>query len=178
MSTCFLALQLACRPYKIRADNVLRIVTEIHVYIVVLAAFLMHDAVLTHLGEDTVNSSVDWVLITTFVLCVPLAFITTVCCKVQAAMRYANGTDVNAAFGRFLRGLASEADCRKLRSCFDDELDRHWGEARRRGRRLWKNRTVVSHLSTLQMKALLSSIEQRLPKTHTLGFHFTDRGSA
>jgi hypothetical protein len=78
-------------------------------------------------------------------------------------------------FQRFRLGLASSADTVVLKH-FIEELGQD--EHSRAGARLWRDKELVAHFSSQQMGDLLSALEQGLPTSKQLGYHFTDLDSA
>eukprot|EP01048_Picozoa_sp_COSAG05_P012121 COSAG05_NODE_1192_length_5572_cov_3.202266_3_plen_947_part_00 len=100
----FLCLQVRYRPYKIEADNTLRMVVEVQIFVTILAAFIQ-------LNSDS-SSLLSGLLVGSFVVCVPLAWLLTIVTKLKQASL--SGVDANAAFARFQLGLASGADIEQL----------------------------------------------------------------
>eukprot|EP01043_Picozoa_sp_COSAG02_P051076 COSAG02_NODE_5331_length_4431_cov_4.370729_3_plen_598_part_00 len=99
--------------------------------------------------------------------------------KVKYALAIPSSEDVAASmaftFQRFCLGLASATDTADLRDFIEGlGVDEH----SRAGLRLWKDKELVSHLSARQMGDLLAALEQDLPTSQQLGFHFTDLDSA
>ena len=82
---------------------------------------------------------------------------------------------MRAAYTRFRLGLATGSDHKDLAD-FIDQLDSN--EHIRAGKRLWKTKQLASHLDANQMAAALADIEAQLPKSHALGYHFTDLDAA
>lgn len=78
-------------------------------------------------------------------------------------------------FQRFRLGLASSTDTTVLKD-FIDGIGQN--EHVRAGARLWKEKELVPHFSSQQMGDLLSALEQDLPSSQQLGYHFTDIDSA
>lgn len=101
----FLCTQVKYQPYKIEADNTFRMVTEAHVFITVLVAFVQR-------GKEASSSALDTLLIGSFIVCVPIAWVLTTVTKLLQASFH--GVDAKAAFARFQLGLASDKDLELL----------------------------------------------------------------
>ena len=78
---------------------------------------------------------------------------------------------MRAAYTRFCLALATGSDHKDLAD-FIDQLDSN--EHIRAGKQGWKSKQLVTHLDASQMAAALADIEAQLPKSHSLGYHFTD----
>eukprot|EP01043_Picozoa_sp_COSAG02_P050298 COSAG02_NODE_5155_length_4583_cov_2.407449_2_plen_1311_part_00 len=169
LSFFFFSLQLSVAPFKLTQDNLFRASTECHVFLVLVAALMMRTEPVGY--EDALY---DWVLSATFIVLVPGAFMVTVASKVQLALSAQSSAGVDAAFNRFRLGLAIGSDCATLFSHFEQLRS----ELEPPGMRLWRNKELVTHLEPDQMKAALSELSNRLPKSQALGYHFTDVDSA
>ena len=55
---------------------------------------------------------------------------------------------------------------------FIDELD-YDSIYTRAGKKVWRNKQIVSNLTKEQMSDLFDEIKQRLPKSEDIGIHFT-----
>eukprot|EP01045_Picozoa_sp_COSAG04_P022422 COSAG04_NODE_2533_length_3968_cov_2.130783_1_plen_286_part_10 len=89
----------------------------------------------------------------------------------------ANGeASMEAAYTRFRLGLATDSDHKDLAD-FVDQLAAS-NEHIRAGKRLWKSKRLVTHLDTEEMQQTLAEIEEQLPKSDALGYHFTDLDAA
>ena len=102
-------------PLKNREDNMLRLTTELHVLLTILAAFVMKISVSS---PNTMNhekmSSDDYGILLTWsmVLCVVVTFLYAVYSKLRRAWAVDNIEDDSwiGAFKRLTRGLASSDD--------------------------------------------------------------------
>jgi hypothetical protein len=45
------------------------------------------------------------------------------------------------------------------------------------GTQLWRDKVIASHLTAAEMHDTLAELEAQLPKSHALGYHFTDLDS-
>eukprot|EP01046_Picozoa_sp_COSAG06_P027300 COSAG06_NODE_2402_length_6947_cov_4.005111_5_plen_1113_part_00 len=169
LSFFFFSLQLSVGPFKLNQDNFFRASTECHVFLVLVAALMMRTEPVGY--EDALY---DWVLSVTFIVLVPGAFVATVVSKVRFALKAQSSSGVDAAFNRFRLGLAIGTDCAALFTHFEQLRS----ELEPVGLRLWRNKELVTHLEPDQMKAALSELSNRLPKSQALGYHFTDIDSA
>eukprot|EP01047_Picozoa_sp_COSAG01_P025164 COSAG01_NODE_1577_length_9847_cov_11.543394_9_plen_1234_part_00 len=118
-SNVFLILQVHLRPYKNDMDNNYRLLTEAHLFLVLVAAFALHsdetDKSMQH------SSTLDWILALTFVLCVPAGFMVTVVTKLRHTSVVMTAHGHCAAFQRLRLGLASSQD-RNLMVTYCDRL--------------------------------------------------------
>eukprot|EP01046_Picozoa_sp_COSAG06_P015391 COSAG06_NODE_984_length_11197_cov_75.225806_7_plen_1198_part_00 len=206
ISAVFCALHFLYWPYKFTWDNRLRAATECHVMLLIafgLASRTDFDSPwapsfadsapgpkIQKLYEDDISRATknyDILLCFSFVVCVPLAFIVTIVSTLKEAKRAlskpaaeadASGdlaTRMRFAFERMRYGLATFSDRQQLQDfVWLLQKDEH----ERAGTRLWRNMAAVAHLSSSQMAAFLGRLEDELPKSHALGFHFTDLDSA
>ena len=112
----FFALQCTVRPYKIVEDNVFRAITEGHVFIVICSALTLQKIDLTR--EVISANAYDWILFTTFILMVPVAFVVTVVAKVRHVHFVLGQTDSPSrnAFDRCIVGLETEADVETMKA--------------------------------------------------------------
>ena len=76
---------------------------------------------------------------------------------------------------RLRLGLATDLDIKMLAEYIGD-LDHN--EHVRAGKRLWRGKQMVAHLDTAHMSTMLAQIEEQLPKSERLGYHFTDLDAA
>ena len=134
------------------------------------------------------RSSYDSMLVVTFFFFVAVATVATVVAKmVLVARAMASRTDqdsavegkqdtlMRAAYTRFRLGLATGSDHMDLVD-FIDQLDVN--QHVRAGKRLWREKHLVSHFTAGQMSAMLRDIEQQLPKSEAIAYHFTDLDAA
>jgi hypothetical protein len=109
-------------PYKLDADNRLRALTEVQVFITILAAMLLR-VDRADCDEDSgpcriPNSALDLMLMTSLFLCVALPYVGTVIVKVQLAKQSLDGSDTKAVFDRFAVGMANKEDHVRLEQLF------------------------------------------------------------
>ena len=114
-------------PYKAAADNVLRALTELHVFIVITTALVLkNDLVMEVVTVD----AYDWVLFISFICCVPGAFILAVIYKTgeMAAAVTKSTSGVGSlppaelrrrSFQLHVVGLGSDQDKERLRRFID-----------------------------------------------------------
>ena len=114
-------------PYKAAADNVLRALTELHVFIVITTALVLkNDLVMEVVTVD----AYDWVLFISFICCVPGAFILAVIYKTgemaAAVTKSASGVGSlppaelrRRSFQLHVVGLGSDQDKERLRRFID-----------------------------------------------------------
>ena len=136
-------------------------------------------------GRKTVY---DWLLVGTFFVLVAAALVITIVLKVALVARLLKTDAPNSlqkegslqesqmrnAYKRFRYGLATGSDQKDLDSYLDQlDCDDH----ERAGKVLWREKQVAAHLSADEMAATLTELTERLPKSETLGFHFTDMDS-
>ena len=127
LSFFFFALQMKVWPYKAAADNVLRALTELHVFIVITTALVLkNDLVMEVVTVD----AYDWVLFISFICCVPGAFILAVIYKTgemaAAVTKAASGVGSlppaelrRRSFQLHVVGLGSDEDKERLRRFID-----------------------------------------------------------
>ena len=96
--------------------------------------------------------------------------------KAKTAAMDSYDTRMKMAYARFRLGLATGSDRTDLVDFID--LLRTSNEHIRAGKWLWKNKQLVTHLDTEEMQQTLAEIEEQLPKSHALGYHFTDLDAA
>ena len=77
--------------------------------------------------------------------------------------------DVHMALRRFQLGLQSAED---------RQIAMEYLETPGAGTQLWRDKLIASHLSAQQMRDTLAALEAKEPKSHALGYHFTDLDSA
>jgi len=85
-------------------------------------------------------------------------------------------TRMRFTFERFRLGLTTGSETKDLADYITNELALQ-NEHQRAGMRLWSDLEVASHLSKEQMSSLFKDMESELPKSHSLGYHFTDLDS-
>eukprot|EP01043_Picozoa_sp_COSAG02_P042922 COSAG02_NODE_3692_length_6376_cov_17.973395_5_plen_917_part_00 len=101
-----------------------------------------------------------------------MALVNRVLTKTSASSQQHDHTaDIKTAYARFRLGLATGSDHKDLAD-FIDQLDSNTHI--RAGKRLWRHKQLVAHLNAEQLAAALAEIEEQLPKSHALGYHFTD----
>jgi hypothetical protein len=205
-----LALAFLCRhmkswPYKFDADNNLRAATEVHTCLTIAVALVFRTdmdstkgAYFGTEGEDAFRvytedmadrrRPYDWLLMSTFIVCVPGMFILTIARKVRgvkqtlqhsaqtAEAQSDKQTRMRFTFERFRLGLTTGSETKDLADYITNELAVQ-NEHQRAGMRLWNDLEVASHLSKEQMSSLFTQMESELPKSHSLGYHFTDLDS-
>ena len=124
LSFGFFALQMSTMPYKLKQDNLLRALTEGHVFVVILAAMILR----SDLRWEIVDVGFyDWVLFISFIIMVPCAACAAVLSKVRYVIRVlATQTDAgNVGQQQTLAlclqslGLAEDSD----RDCLKTYLD-------------------------------------------------------
>jgi hypothetical protein len=125
----FFALQVRLCPFKIDQDNTLRAATELHVFLIIVAALVLSKMDLSREKMDT--DSYNWLLAVTFVLLVPFAYVVAVASKVMhlnKVLATSDSTDSTAgdavtprvAFDRAFVGLANANDTETLNAYLDD----------------------------------------------------------
>ena len=80
-------------------------------------------------------------------------------------------------FHRFRLGLLTEKETQALADYISIELA-GTNEHQRAGTRLWNDLTVATHLRSKELASLLGRIQEELPRSHSIGYHFTDLDSA
>jgi hypothetical protein len=144
LAVFFLSLQMRNWPYKIDWDNRLRMMTEVHVCLTIAVALAFRTEL------DSINGPVfgaddpggreeyladiadrkdayDWLLVLTFIICVPGTFIATLVAKMRhvtnvledaATVGMASGgdrtTEMKFRYQRFSLGLGAESDSHEL----------------------------------------------------------------
>ena len=93
-----------------------RAITECHVFIVICSALTLQKTDLTR--EVISANAYDWILFTTFIVMVPLAFVVAVVAKVRHVHFVLGQTDSPSrnAFDRCTVGLETEADVETLQT--------------------------------------------------------------
>ena len=138
--------------------------------------------------EQARRSSYDSMLVVTFIIFVAAAIVATISTKMMLVARAIasqadqdNATEgkqdtlMRAAYARFRLGLATGSDHMDLVD-FIGQLDVN--QHVRAGKRLWREKHLVCHFTTEQMSAMLRDIEQQLPKSDAIAYHFTDLDAA
>ncbi len=202
----FLSRHMWARPYKFDADNHLRAATEVHTCMMIAVALafrtdldsthsaffgLEDEGAFDQFAEDSAERkrAYDWLLVSTFVICVPAMFTLTMVRKVrliQKTLQYtAKATEAKSdrqtrmifGFRRFQLGLLNDKETQALADYISTELA-VTNEHQRAGRRLWNDLTVATHLRSKELASLLGKIQEELPRSHSIGYHFTDLDSA
>jgi hypothetical protein len=199
VSVLFLVAHVRCWPYKVDLDNYLRAATELHVIVIVsvalafrtdldnvyaesLAKFPDDAGVVRKYNDNMAARTVyyDVLLMATFVPLVAGAVLLTILIKMRKVKRVLalndddSGSEISriiAAHMRLELALQTDLDM-KLLVEFIDDLKHN--EHIRAGKRLWREKLLVAHVGSDEMKTMLEEIEQQLPKSSRLGFHFTD----
>jgi hypothetical protein len=173
LSFGFFALQVRTWPYKLHQDNIFRTATEMHVFLVIAAGLALRN----DLSSETVSAKgYDWGLFLSFLVLVPGAFVITVIWKFRSAQEVMSMSGIGGSFHRLRFGLASDADRAAVRQHVQDvrlELD-----PTVKGKQVWLQKKLASHLTREQMEATLKALEGDLLKSESLGFHFTNLDSA
>eukprot|EP01043_Picozoa_sp_COSAG02_P052433 COSAG02_NODE_5647_length_4153_cov_5.533300_1_plen_1278_part_10 len=208
ISLFFLVAHLRVHPYKLDSDNHFRSATELHVLLTIATGLVfrtdLDNGFATQLaveGYANVDAQVqqqydveaaarksgyDSMLLVTFIIFVASATVATVIAKMVLVARaiasqfdnVAEGKQdalMRAAYTRFRLGLATGSDHMDLVD-FIDQLDVN--QHVRAGKRLWREKELVCHFTADHMSALLRDIEQQLPKSETIAYHFTDLDAA
>ena len=127
-------------------------------------------------------------LVSTFVVCVPGALAITLAAKIRfviIAMQRSDDvteveleakTEVLPLYNRFRLGFATASDLHELVDFLETLRVKDYHE--RAGRQLWRTKEYAAHLTSDHMAKLLYSLEQGIPTSSALGFHFTDMDSA
>jgi hypothetical protein len=111
-------------PYKLDADNRLRALTEVQVFITILAAMLLRVDRAADCEDEQdnncrlPNSTLDMLLVASLVLCVAVPYVVSVFVKYRLAQQSVLGTDIKSVFDRFALGLANEEDRIRLEKLF------------------------------------------------------------
>ena len=193
----------AC-PYKIHEDNVLRLTTEFHIFMLISVALAFQtdldspwavqlkggavcDRVCKQRYRDDFQDRkdyYDWILMVSFVVMVPGAFFACVFYKARNVMRALSSTDgtdgtqgmiMKSAYLRYKLGLAQGSDHKDLVYYFDSlDVSDHV----RAGHQLWRTKEIISHYTRADVSNLAKESQQKIPKSETIGLHFTDLNSA
>jgi hypothetical protein len=129
VSLFFVALHTRTWPYKLAADNILRLLTELHVFVMIVIALALKG----DLEDETFGVTFyDWLALVSFVVCVPLPFFFVVGDHIRAMMAIrdevdslGDGYDVGVRrsmmrrFKLVERGLASRQDKIELKDFID-----------------------------------------------------------
>ena len=86
--------------------------------------------------------------------------------ELETAQKAATG--VQMAIRRFQLGLQDSKD--------RDTMIEYFGQPKT-GEKLWSEKVIASHLTADEMRSTFAKLEARLPKSHALGYHFTDLDS-
>lgn len=157
-------------------DNILRFTTELNIFVACTLALLMKQDP----DVETRRGLYNTLIVTSFLGLVVLPFIAVVYSKISTVRAIlfeqrdkVGGTSesmvLGMAFQRFKLGLHSQEDSKVLET-FLDEISA--------GAALWRNKAVVAHMTAAEMRGLQEELEQRLPRSQSLGVHFTDLDSA
>jgi hypothetical protein len=163
-------------PYRVEQDNIFRATTEAHLFITVMGSFVLRENMQMQMQQGAFDYLVEFLLSIAFVFCVPVAFVYVIVKKFSDTRRIAHGSDTEAAFKWFQIGLGSDDDHAILTAYF--EKVRQLEDPTVKGKQLWLNKQLVSHLNLGQMQAALVALEADLLKSEALGFHFTNLDSA
>jgi hypothetical protein len=175
-ATLFMAAQINFRPFKLPLDNLLRFSTELHTVITILIAFTIK----ADPDAESNKSVYDAVMVSTFLALVVLPFVAVVVTKVHTlhkvmdqaledpSARDATTGGVHMAIQRFQLGLQDAADRQTMLEYFEEPGA---------GAQLWRDMVIASHLTAGEMRDTLAELEAQLPKSHALGYHFTDLDS-
>jgi hypothetical protein len=211
MTGSFVALAFVCWhirawPYKLDADNKLRAAIEIHTCLTIAVALAFRTELDSTMGSffgteadgafrlysldiASRRKPYDWLLVSTFIICVPGMFFLTIAQKVrmvqQSLKQVADAAEAHGdtptrmrfTFSRFRLGLATGQDTKDLADYITHHLALE-NEHQRAGMQLWRDMQVVSHLKQDELSSVLQTMEEELPKSHSLGYHFTDVDSA
>ena len=198
----FYSLHMRAWPYKLDSDNRLRATTELHVCLTIGVAMAFRTDLDSSEGSyfgteapdalDVYNHDIvarrqayDWLLITTFIVCVPGMLVvtlvgkfrlikTTLAASAQAAEAHRDrATVMRFVFNRFRLGLATASESKDLAEYILQDLAVD-NEHQRAGCRLWRDNQMASHFTAEQMSALLKRLEDELPNESSLGYHYTD----
>jgi hypothetical protein len=138
LAVFFLSLQMKNWPYKNDWDNKLRVMTEAHVCLTIAVALAFcsdldstagfgdddHEIEALKTEMSRKKNLYDWLLVLTFILCVPGALLVTMTAKIRLVMRalqrVPNGAcerdaNIKSAFERSRLGVASAADLHELK---------------------------------------------------------------
>ena len=96
-------------PYKLGADNVLRAVVELHVFVIVLVELAVKGETDNEDAHDTPT-----VLIIASFVCVLIVLVCVVVFKYQFARRIRGSTNIQDTFDRHKFGLARDEDVKRL----------------------------------------------------------------
>eukprot|EP01046_Picozoa_sp_COSAG06_P007748 COSAG06_NODE_383_length_16525_cov_86.720017_14_plen_534_part_00 len=136
-----------------------------------------------------VRTTLDWFLVITFIVLVPLAFVTVALLKfylVNAALKATNivtddeDDSLAKSFTRFKLGLADRVDQFVLKAYAQRVVEGRADKHTSAGRRLWNSKLLVTHFDQRDMSRLLDelAVKMRLTKSEELVFHFTSKESA
>ena len=189
-------------PYKAHLDNIFRMATEFQVFMSISTALVLRTdldspfaaelarspdspVVLERFSSDmaTRRNFIDALLLVSFLILVLGGLCMTVLAKfrvVRLAVTTTHGEKIDlqdkatlmrAAYNRLSLGLATETENKELREYIDElNVDDHV----RAGKRLWRTKKMVSHFSGREMRAAMEELSATLPKSDSLGWHFTD----
>ncbi len=171
-------------------DNVLRASCECHILLTTLVLLTFKIPLQTADLESDHRKPLDTMLVVSFIIMVPLAFVVVVIRKFQQVNETLNRTDENPdddmddslceSFARFQVGLADAVDHRMLDSYADRVIKGIANKHTSAGRRLWNNKMIVTHFDVHGMQGLLDElvVRMQLSKSEELAFHFTSKESA
>jgi hypothetical protein len=175
-----LVAQVRFWPYRTEWDNTFRAATESHVIVAIYVAIVINaDQDSETWDEDA--KLYDLLLIGSFIVLVLGAMVVCMAAKMTSvalalsqdedAVQDEHGARLLQAHKRQHLGLASPDDMHMLAE-FIDELD-YDSIYTRAGKKVWRNKQIVSHLTKEQMSDMFDEIKQRLPKSEDIGIHFT-----
>jgi hypothetical protein len=137
-------------------------------------------------GWEKRQQPFDSLLVVTFFILVVVALVVTIALKITLVIQTLKESARDSSSGqlqeglmlnawkRFRLGLASGSDHKDLHDYLDIlECDDHV----KAGKALWRGKQVAAHLSAVEMAAMVDELDDRLPKSETLGYHFTDLDS-
>lgn len=179
VAVLFMTAQGIFHPFKMPLDNLLRLSTELHTVVTILIAFTIKaDA-----DAESNKSVYSVVMVGTFVVLVALPFaavvimkVLTVCKLMSQALEDPAARDATIghvrtwmAIQRFQLGLQDATDRQTMLEYLSEEKGA--------GAKLWRDKVIASHLTAGEMRDTLAEMEAQLPKSHALGYHFTDLDS-
>lgn len=187
-------------PYKFELDNRFRAASELHVFLMVAVSLAFKTDLDSPLAANqwVPNSAIsqkayiqdiddrklryDIMLVTTFLILIVAALLLTFVFKIRAVTSILTSYEkqdivdslhvrMGLAYGRFRLGLATDSDHKELQE-FIEHIDAN--EHVRAGKACWRSKMLISHLDASELESTLTDLQNRLPKSETLGFHFTN----
>ncbi|MDA8539130.1 hypothetical protein N9K47_00130 [bacterium] len=172
----FMMAQGVVQPFKLPLDNQLRLSTELHTVLIILIA----STIKADPDAQSNKSAYDIVMVVTCLFLVLLPFMYAVRAKLLSVKRalesekaQEGATDEQKqrremAILRFQLGLQDSVDRETMLKYFEQPTA---------GKQLWRDKVIASHLTADEMRNTLAKLEATLPKSHALGYHFTDLDS-